>query len=45
VADQVSDGIRDNRFYIVPGQPDLKARIGLRAQDLLGLRNPTMPMG
>jgi len=45
VADQVSDGIRDNRFYIVPAQPDLKARIGLRAQDLLGLRNPTIPMG
>jgi len=45
VADQVFHGIRDNRFYIVPAQPDLKARIGLRAQDLLGLRNPTIPMG
>jgi NAD(P)-dependent dehydrogenase (short-subunit alcohol dehydrogenase family) len=43
VADQVFHGIRDNRFYIVPAQPELKSRIGLRAQDLLELRNPTTP--
>jgi len=43
VADQVFHGIRDNRFYIVPAQAELKSRIGLRAQDLLELRNPTTP--
>ena len=43
VADQVFHGIRDNRFYIVPSQPELTSRIGLRAQDLLELRNPTTP--
>ncbi|HWN90295.1 MAG TPA: hypothetical protein VNQ15_02755 [Verrucomicrobiae bacterium] len=45
MADQVSDGIRDNRFYIESAQPELEALIGLRAQDLLELRNPTRPMG
>jgi NAD(P)-dependent dehydrogenase (short-subunit alcohol dehydrogenase family) len=45
VADQVFHGIRDNRFYIVPAQPEVKSRIGLRAQDLLELRNPTPPGG
>jgi len=45
VADQVFHGIRDNRFYIVPAQPEVKSRIGLRAQDLLELRNPTTPAG
>ncbi|HYB42077.1 MAG TPA: SDR family NAD(P)-dependent oxidoreductase, partial [Candidatus Methylomirabilis sp.] len=43
VADQVLEGIRDARFYIVPAQPELKSRIGLRAADLLELRNPTTP--
>jgi hypothetical protein len=45
VADQVFHGIRDNRFYIVPAQPELKSRIGLRGQDFLELRNPTTPAG
>jgi hypothetical protein len=38
-------GLRDNRFHIVPAQPELEALIGLRAQDLLGLRNPSTPVG
>ena len=42
VARQVVDGIREGRFYIVPAQPEVKAGIGVRAQDLLELRNPTI---
>jgi NAD(P)-dependent dehydrogenase (short-subunit alcohol dehydrogenase family) len=41
VAEQVLQGIRDDRFYIVPAQPDVKARAMVRAQDILELRNPT----
>jgi NAD(P)-dependent dehydrogenase (short-subunit alcohol dehydrogenase family) len=41
VAEQVLQGIRDNRFYIVPSQPDLAARVTARGQDILALRNPT----
>src|SRR5262249_13531050 len=42
VADQVFQGIRDGRFYIVPAQPEVKSYIAVRAQDLLELRNPTL---
>ena len=42
VASQVVDGIREGRFYIVPAQPEVKAGIGVRALDLLELRNPTI---
>jgi NAD(P)-dependent dehydrogenase (short-subunit alcohol dehydrogenase family) len=42
VANQVLEGIRDGRFYIVPAQPEVKANIAIRAQDLLELRNPTL---
>jgi NAD(P)-dependent dehydrogenase (short-subunit alcohol dehydrogenase family) len=42
VADHVIDGIREGRFYIVPAQPEIKARVALRAQDVLELRNPTL---
>jgi NAD(P)-dependent dehydrogenase (short-subunit alcohol dehydrogenase family) len=42
VAEQVIAGIRDERFYIVPAQPEVKSGIGVRAQDLLELRNPTL---
>lgn len=42
VAEQVIAGIRDDRFYIVPAQPEVKKGIGVRAQDLLELRNPTL---
>ena len=41
VAEQVLQGIRDDRFYIVPAQPDVKARAMVRAQDIIELRNPT----
>ena len=45
VADQVVQGIRESRFYIVPAQPEVKSAIGVRAQDLIELRNPTMRRG
>jgi NAD(P)-dependent dehydrogenase (short-subunit alcohol dehydrogenase family) len=41
VAEQVLQGIREGRFYIVPAQPEVKSAIGVRAQDLIELRNPT----
>ena len=43
VADQVVQGIRDGRFYIVPAQPEVKSRAAVRARDILELRNPTLP--
>jgi len=42
VAGQVFEGIREGRFYIVPAQPEVKAGIAIRAQDLIELRNPTV---
>ena len=45
VAEQVLQGIRDGRFYIVPAQPEVKGDIAIRAQDLLELRNPTLRRG
>lgn len=45
VAEQVLQGIRDGRFYIVPAQPEVKSHIGIRAQDLIELRNPTLRRG
>ena len=42
VAEQVVQGIREGRFYIVPAQPEVKDGITVRAQDLLELRNPTL---
>lgn len=45
VATQVVDGIREGRFYIVPAQPEVKAGIAVRAQDLIELRNPTLRRG
>jgi hypothetical protein len=42
VADQVVQGIREGRFYIVPAQPEVKSAAVLRAQDILELRNPTL---
>ena len=45
VAEQVVAGIREGRFYIVPAQPELKSAIGIRAQDLIELRNPTPRQG
>jgi len=45
VAEQVLQGIRDGRFYIVPAQPEVKGAIAVRAQDLIELRNPTLRRG
>ena len=45
VAEQVFQGIRDGRFYIVPAQPEFKSNIAVRAQDLIELRNPTLRRG
>jgi len=42
VADQVVRGILENRFYVVPAQPEVKSGIAVRAQDLIELRNPTL---
>jgi len=42
VAHQVVSGIREERFYIVPAQPEVKAGAAIRAQDILELRNPTL---
>jgi len=42
VADQVVRGIREDRFYIVPAQPESKSGIVIRAQDLIELKNPTL---
>ncbi len=41
VAEHVVDGIRDDRFYIFPSQPELLARVDARFQGLLDRRNPT----
>jgi NAD(P)-dependent dehydrogenase (short-subunit alcohol dehydrogenase family) len=45
VAEQVLQGIRAGRFYIVPAQPEVKGAIAIRAQDLIELRNPTPRQG
>jgi NAD(P)-dependent dehydrogenase (short-subunit alcohol dehydrogenase family) len=45
VAEQVLQGIREGRFYIVPAQPEVKGAIAVRAQDLIELRNPTLRRG
>jgi len=45
VAEQVLQGIREGRFYIVPAEPEDKSGIAIRAQDLIELRNPTMAPG
>jgi NAD(P)-dependent dehydrogenase (short-subunit alcohol dehydrogenase family) len=45
VAEQVVAGIREGRFYLVPAQPEVKSAIGIRAQDLIELRNPTLRRG
>src|SRR5712691_11390853 len=45
VAEQVVAGIREDRFYIVPAQPEVKSAIAVRAQDLIELKNPTIRRG
>lgn len=41
VADQVIDGIRSDRFYILPAQPEALARVDARLRGLLARANPT----
>ena len=41
VAEQVVRGIREKRFYVVPAQPEVREAATIRAQDIIGLRNPT----
>src|SRR5882724_1888700 len=41
VAEQVLRGIREKRFYVVPAQPEVREWATIRAQDIIGLRNPT----
>jgi len=45
VAEQVLQGIVEERFYVVPAQPEVKANATLRAQDIIELRNPTLRRG
>jgi NAD(P)-dependent dehydrogenase (short-subunit alcohol dehydrogenase family) len=40
VAQQVFEGIRDERFYIVPAQPEIEEAIRQRLQDVGDRRNP-----
>ena len=42
VAEQVVQGIRDGRFYIVPAQPEIRSGAEVRARDIIELRNPTV---
>jgi NAD(P)-dependent dehydrogenase (short-subunit alcohol dehydrogenase family) len=41
VADHVADGVREDRFYILPAQAELLARVDDRFQGLIDRRNPT----
>jgi len=41
VADQVHRAIREQRFYVVPAQPEVRQWATVRAQDIIELRNPT----
>jgi hypothetical protein len=41
VADQVHDGIVEDRFYIFPAQPEILDLVDVRFQGLLERRNPT----
>ena len=43
VADAVHDAVRQDRFYIVPAQPEYLQRIQTRMADIAALRNPTLP--
>ncbi len=43
VADAVADGIRADRYYLIPAQPNLIELIRTRMQDILEQRNPTLP--
>ena len=41
VADQIVDGIRDDRFYVLPAQPEILERVDERMQAIIDRRDPT----
>jgi NAD(P)-dependent dehydrogenase (short-subunit alcohol dehydrogenase family) len=41
VADQIVDGIRADRFYILPAQPEILERVDVRMHDIIERRNPS----
>ena len=44
VAQAVFDGIRDERFYVIPSQPEVKANLVQRIEELREERNPAVVM-
>ena len=42
VADAVFEAIRAERFWVIPAQPELKANIGLRLDEIREERNPAL---
>jgi hypothetical protein len=40
VADQVLDGVRQDRFYIFPAQPEIVAQVHARMTGIIDQRNP-----
>ena len=42
VADQIVDGIREDRFYILPAQPEILDRVDVRMQGIIDRRNPEL---
>jgi len=40
VADQVLDGVRQDRFYIFPAQPEIVAQVNARMTGIIDQRNP-----
>src|SRR5262245_5231299 len=45
VADAIVDAIRAERFWAIPAQPELKANIQIRLDEVREERNPTIAMG
>jgi len=43
VADAVYEAIRDERFWVIPAQPELKAIVTLRLDEVRDERNPQPP--
>jgi NAD(P)-dependent dehydrogenase (short-subunit alcohol dehydrogenase family) len=43
VADAIVDGIREERFYVIPAQEELLAGLDRRLDDLRARRNPEVP--
>ena len=42
VAAQIVDGIREDRFYVLPAQPEILAHADARLQGVIDRRNPTI---